>query len=343
MIATTLAPARNHCGSLISYDTRDIYTLDPPPLVYLAEGLIVAEALNLCVAREKTGKSMLALGLSLAMAKGLSYYAGLAIRNARVVYIDAENGVNETHRRIRCLSEMPVPPDRFQYLDQGASRFQLDHGHSTYDVLADVVDSYRPDVIVFDSFRSLWSGDENRPGAVASVLDPLRECLRSRGVAGLLLHHANASGDTRGTTAIQACAENITKLTLKNGVRSLRQTPSRFGEVLIRPVTFRILPRSADPLCPLDLVPTTAADTEDMRTQRDWITEVERLLLDGKARSGRQIARDLGVDPTHNGVRQAIQALSRRKAIVKKQDGWRLASVAEGVAGHADKSQNACK
>lgn len=333
-MASPLTPAHDHNGYLLSYATEDIYKLDPPLLSYLVEGLVVAEALNMCVAREKTGKSLLALGASLAMARGSSTYAGLHIQPGRVAYIDAENGVSETHRRIRRLSEMPVPPDHFTYLEQGSLRFQLDQPDAL-GVLEDVIDSYQPDLIVFDSFRSLWSGDENRPREVAAVLDPLREFLRGHGLAGLLLHHANASGDTRGTTAIQASAENITRLTrTKAGERSLLQLPSRFGEVLTHPAKFHIVSRDDSPMGPLDLVPTTdrPATSDAPPPQRDWAMAVEQLLVDGQARSGRRIASDLGVNATHRGVRTALDTLAEAGTIVRTNERWRLTSADGGVA-----------
>ena len=201
--------------------------------------LVVAEALNLLVAREKTGKSLLALGCSLPVARGAESYAGLTVSPGRVVYLDAENGVHESHRRIRRLSAMPIPPDQFTYLQHDAVPFQLD-APDAFEVLAEVVNEYRPDLIVLDSFRSLWSGEENHPGEVAAVLDPLRNFLRQQGVAGLLLHHENAKGGTRGCTGVTASVENIVKMTRSaNGGRQLDQLPSRFGEVLDQPYAFR--------------------------------------------------------------------------------------------------------
>ena len=321
----TLQPVRDHRAHLLAYDTKAIYTFDPPPLSYLVEGLVVREALNLCVAREKVGKSLLALGCSLAIAKGAERFAGLRVWRGRVVYIDAENGVNETHRRIRRLSEMPVPPERFRYLEQGPKRFQLD-GPGSLDLLAELIDEYEPDLIVFDSFRSLWSGDENRPIEVAAVLDPLRDFLRSQGVAGLLLHHANTSGDSRGTTGIGASVENIVKLSrLKSGERRLVQLPSRFGEVLDRPASFRIVPRDESPLGPLDLLPTSSPRASTQPEQRDLRLEIKRLLADGKPRSGRRIAQDLGFSATNKGVREVVKALDLEGVIVHRSDAWTLA------------------
>lgn len=195
-----LVPARDHRARLLAYDTEAIFTMDPPPLAYLAEGVIVRDALNLLVAREKVGKSILALGLALAIAKGEATYAGLRTQPGRVVYVDAENGIAETHRRIRRLSAMPAPADRFQYLGLGEEPFRLDDA-GAFDLLGEVIDAYAPDLVVLDSFRSLWAGDENNPREVARVLDPLRNFLRARSVAGLLLHHANARGDLEARPA----------------------------------------------------------------------------------------------------------------------------------------------
>src|SRR4051794_26645606 len=161
-----LLPARDHRARLLSYQTEDLFTLTPPPLSYLAEGVIVSDALNLLAAREKVGKSMLSLGLALAIAKGERSYAGLRVQPGRVVYIDAENGIGETPRRIRRLSEMPVPADNFRYLALGDQPFRLDDADAL-DVLDEVVAAYEPDLIVLDSFRSLWTGDENNPREVA--------------------------------------------------------------------------------------------------------------------------------------------------------------------------------
>jgi len=322
----TLLPSRYHRARLLAYDTEDIYKLDPLPLSYLVEGLVVREALNLCVAREKTGKSLLALGCGLAIAKGADSYAGLRVESGRVVYIDAENGVKETHRRIRRLSEMPVPPERFRYIELGPEPFQLDH-HDSLDVLEEIISSYEPDLIVLDSFRSLWSGDENRPRDVKQVLDPLRDFLRNHGVAGLLLHHANSGGDTRGTTGIAASVENITKLSRsKNGERTLVQLPSRFGEVLTQPIHFRIVPRDDSPLSPLDLLPSSKPATRTQPSEAlNLGQEIMRLLADGELRSARCVARDLGLSPTNNAVHREIKRLAAHGAIAEGTKGWRLA------------------
>jgi hypothetical protein len=334
MAAGYLAPVQDFDGAVLSYSTEAIYTLDPPPLAWLAEGVIVRGKLNLLVGREKLGKSILALGLALAIAKGEQSYAGLRTEPGIVVYIDAENGLDETARRIRRLSEMPVPPDHFQYQSVGDDPLKLDNDNAL-DVLAGVLDAYAPDLIVLDSFRSLWTGDENSPREVARVLDPLRDFLRDRGVAGLLLHHANAQGNLRGSTGIPASVENLCVLERgQDGGRKIKQLPSRFGEVLKRPVRFRIVERGDGPLAPIDLVPLGTDRRELERRSPDAPADqaeaILRLLSDGEPRSGRAIARGLGLHPTHRGVRRDVDRLVKLGAL--KRDADDRVTIARPVA-----------
>ena len=88
----------------------------------------------------------------------------------------------------------------------------------------------------------------------ARALDPLRNFLRDHGVTGLLLHHANQQGDTRGSTGIAASVENIVRLKrVTGGAIEVMQMPSRFGEVLpAAGITYRMVDRG-DRYCRLTL------------------------------------------------------------------------------------------
>jgi len=102
--------------------------------------------------------------------------------------------------------------------------------------LGRLLERSRPDLCILDSFRTLWGGEENSSGEVASALDPLRALLRDRDVAGVLIHHlGRRGGEYRGSSAIGASVENLLELARVEGDpdrrrRRLRNPRCRFEE-----------------------------------------------------------------------------------------------------------------
>lgn len=123
--------------------------------------------------------------------------AGIACEKGTVVYLDAENGEHEIHRRIHTLG---LPADGVSFYE--AAGFDLRQDLSEF---ADILHDLKPDMAVLDSFRSLTPGlDENDTKQTAAALDPLRRLAHESGVAILLIHHANKGGrDFRGASSIR--------------------------------------------------------------------------------------------------------------------------------------------
>ena len=76
-----------------------------------------------------------------------------------------------------------------------------------------LVEHHRPDLLLLDSFRSLWRGDERDEAEIAEALYPVSALAHDRGIALSLTHHAKKSGeDYRGSTAIGAVPDWIVML-----------------------------------------------------------------------------------------------------------------------------------
>ena len=82
------------------------------------------------------------------------------------------------------------------------------------DSLEGLIREHHPALVVLDSFRALWTGDENDTGDVTQALAPLQALLRQCGVGGLLLHHVGKrqQSNYRGSSAIAANCELIYRL-----------------------------------------------------------------------------------------------------------------------------------
>lgn len=194
------ARARDAPEALRVLDVAEMVRTMPPPVPWVIEGIAVEGALTLISGKEGEGKSLLAMSLAVGVALGEDV-AGVACKRRRVLIVDAENGPYEIHRRVHTLG---LPAEGVTVVE--ADGYNLGRDLAALEELIAKVD---PGLVILDSFRSLWpTGEENDSGAVSPVLDGLRNMLRRRRVAGLLLHHVSRAGnDYRGTSAIGAAIE----------------------------------------------------------------------------------------------------------------------------------------
>jgi hypothetical protein len=188
-------------GKLRRVDVARMVREDPPPVPWVIEGLVVRGALTILNGREGEGKSLLTMALAAGVALG-EQQAGMNCRAGRVLIVDLENGAHEIHRRVHALG---LPGTVTMYEGTDGKRFDLRTDLRDLDGL---LAQHQPDLLVLDSFRSSWAGEENDAGEVAKVLDPLRNLVRRRGAGTILLHHSGkGSGTYRGSSAIGASCE----------------------------------------------------------------------------------------------------------------------------------------
>jgi RecA-family ATPase len=205
--------------SLRVLDVSAMVETAPPAIPWVIEGLAIERTLTLLSGKEGEGKSLLSMGLAAGVAQG-EEVAGLTCRRRNVLVIDAENGEYEIHRRVRALG---LPGERITLVE--AIDFHLGRDLARLEAL---IAEHKPGLVILDSFRSLWpGGDENDSAAAAAVLDPLRNLLRRRGPAGILLHHVSRSGnDYRGNSAIGASIELGFRLSRHQGDPEARERRS---------------------------------------------------------------------------------------------------------------------
>lgn len=175
---------------------------DPPEVPWVIDGLVVRGTLTILNGREGEGKSLLAMALAAGVALGETQ-AGMDCHPGKVLIVDTENGSYETHRRVHALG---LPATVEVYEPDDGQRFDL---RSDLGDLDRLLAAHRPDLLILDSFRTLWGGEENDSGEVAKVLDPLRNLVRKHKAGTILLHHSGKAtgGSYRGSSAIGASAE----------------------------------------------------------------------------------------------------------------------------------------
>lgn len=199
-------------AELTRLDVPEMLRTDPRPVPWVIEGFAARGMLTMLAGREGGGKSMWSQAITDAVAAGESV-AGMHVPQAgRVAIIDAENGREEIHRRVKALSmggQLGIDakaPERISVYD--AEGFDLLRHMGE---IRDMLRLERPALFILDSFRSLWSGSEYSR-QVAATLNELRALLRRYDCAGVLLHHGVKSDRkmiVRGSTMMLGCPEAI--------------------------------------------------------------------------------------------------------------------------------------
>jgi len=179
--------------------SADIWTLselrtasfpEPEPIVdgLLHEGETVA-----IVGRPKVGKSRLCQQLALCVTRGQAFLDLKVKRPRRVLYLDFENRPAGIRRNLCKLAEPDArgderlvvysPETLSENLVSLAQKRGLEH-------LAELVDRFRPDLLIIDPWRLFLAGDENKAEVVGHALAVLSEVRRRRpALAVLIVHH----------------------------------------------------------------------------------------------------------------------------------------------------------
>jgi len=172
-------------------DASAMLSQAPEEVPWVVAPILARGMLTLFAGREGEGKSMFAAALACSVASGEPLAGYVPASKGKVLYLDAENGVQETHRRLRALgfagalgTTDPQAPKRIAVYE--ARGFDLATDSAELERLLMVE---RPTLLVVDSLQSVYFGSEYSI-RVAKVLDNLRRLLQTYDCAGLLIHHS---------------------------------------------------------------------------------------------------------------------------------------------------------
>jgi AAA domain len=311
-------------------DTRTLATTEPEPLDWLADGVFCRGKLTLFGGREKRGKSLVQLLLAVKMCSGGGDVAGIPVKPGRVLLVDAENGEREIHRRLRAIGLEPEYADELVIAE--ARGVDLRHDLDEIAELAAGVD-----LVLLDSFRALWRGDERDEAEVAAALDPVRDLAHDTDTAVSMTHHAQKGGDEyRGSTAIGASIEWAVML------ERVHDDPNKTRRRLVNPLA-RFAPERPDRWLtvrsegddgPVWLDTADAFVREREAPARDEIEAAITAMVreprshgvkgDGSVAPSwtfADFARALGRDPKDNTVKRAVRRLAERGELYRNPAG----------------------
>ena len=179
----------------------DIWDTDYHPIEWAIADMIPMRKKTVAVGDFEAGKSYLYLGAALSLASGKPDYLGFKIQKQRkVLYVDLENGKDETIKRIKDLT-IGHNIDKENCKDTLRLVTKPGDFSDVFTMIVGQTESFKPDVIIIDNLYQL-SGASNI--ADADKIKPLLakvENLRSNSEAAIvLIHHFNKNTQEQGIT-----------------------------------------------------------------------------------------------------------------------------------------------
>lgn len=198
---------------------------EPIPVEWIVEGFVARGFLTMLAGEPGAGKSMLTQTISVALANGAEAVAGMRLVHgktsravvdyddeepvftdaSRALTLDAENGANLIQERAHGMGLDRANVDN--YTVAASDGFDIYKDRAVLDgILADYRDSGAPvDMLVIDSWTSMWFGNENVVEQVQACLKHLNDLAARFSMGILLIHHTDKDGESyRGSSAIAA-------------------------------------------------------------------------------------------------------------------------------------------
>tara|TARA_Y100000310_G_scaffold337985_1_gene426435 strand:- start:370 stop:1320 length:951 start_codon:yes stop_codon:yes gene_type:complete len=172
------------------YESAELLGLELGDVPYLVPGILAREDKIVCVAKEKTGKSLLAQQLASCVAGGHAFLGHApAAGDHRVLYVSGEGSPWTWQSRARRMGYcLPVPEDRLWYWQTSMARLNTPRGLSNLTEKAAIV---RPDLTIIDPIYTSIAGsmkDDETAIAYVQNINAYQEATQS---AVLLTHHAH--------------------------------------------------------------------------------------------------------------------------------------------------------
>lgn len=313
------APDRTTIGRPL--DVERMLREPPPEVLWRVHNFIPSGSLVMVFGEPGCGKSLLSATLGAASVRGDSL-AGMTTAEGPVLYIDAENGEYEIHRRVRSLD---IPDAGFHLRDGEAVDIAADA-----DALRADIEKTGARLVVLDSLRALAPKlDENDPKSCEATLAPLRRLAHDTGAAIVVIHHARkGNGEYRGSTALLAALDAAFALARVEGDpdKARRRLACRKMRVAQEPEDrwLRIVAEGGavlvEPAEPFDGTATSAPVVGELRAQ------VMGALPEGESLKLADVARAVDRHPKDGSVRNAVGSLVDEGVVLRGNDKrYRLA------------------
>ena len=209
---------------------KDFLSINLPPQKHYINPWLKENSITLISGWRGVGKTWLAISLLDAVVKGKPFGPWQCESPVPCLFLDGEMSANDLQERGRNLHFSDSKAPLYIYSSAWSNELGLARPHLTNrqwrQAIKNILINRKVRLVVFDNLASLASGiDENSK----RDWDPINQFLldlRFNGIASVLLHHTNKSGDQRGTSGRE---DNIdVSITLKKPQNYVAEDGARF-------------------------------------------------------------------------------------------------------------------
>lgn len=227
---------------ILTTHTRRLHTPslvndEPAPIDWIWEDFIAPGTLNMLHGEGGLGKSFIALKIAeqLVDHKPEPVF-GKNINPGGVIILDGENAESQIHRRIHYTS-IPADANLNVYIATDVILGLEEQTEAYFDHLDQ---THHPKLVIIDSQRALWAGDEKEQAEAGRMLRRFARYVEQKTFGVLMIHHDNRGGDYSGSSdinaAITGCRIHIKRHTDKDkpNARILTQPKNRIAPEMPR-------------------------------------------------------------------------------------------------------------
>ncbi|MDB9884180.1 AAA family ATPase [Candidatus Marinimicrobia bacterium] len=177
----------------------DIFNHNPKPVEWVIKDLIPKRKKTLSVGDYEAGKSFINMGAALSIATGQSKYLGFEIpKQLRVLYVDLENGEDETYRRIESLAKgfgiSPSQTDGYLSVITKPGDFS-----DRFTLITAETEMFNPEVIFIDNLYQLSGySDISDNNKIKSLLADVETLRSNNDTAIVMIHHFKKNTEEQG-------------------------------------------------------------------------------------------------------------------------------------------------
>jgi hypothetical protein len=209
------------------YSGPDYLALPRDPQKWIIKGLIQVGGLTNVYGKPKTGKSFLTMGMGLAIANGEPEWNGFEVmKHGPVAYLQIDTPREEWADRMGKLTAAGYDITNLHTADMNSVPYPFDVlGEGHFRKLQSAMERLRPVMVVIDTLRESFSGDENDSNTMRNVIANLVAACRPSAI--VLLSHARKDGvmhtvggedmmdDNRGSSYVPGRMDTIIRMSPK--------------------------------------------------------------------------------------------------------------------------------
>ncbi len=310
---------------------------------FLVDGLLVENKVHMIFAEPGTIKTWTAIDLAAAVSGGHLWLNERQTIQGTVLYVDFEDGEYEFHRRIRILTDGEDRPNLWYLYAPGPL-----NEWTVWERLISLQKQHNISFLVIDTLAGATPGVDENDRNAATPLQFAGRFTEATPATVLFLHHANRSGDIRGTSAFKANVDVLFRLDSTkdaDGVHKAKLVCAKSGQKKVPTISLELsdagLKQSEPPAKPEG---ETGGEAEkgDRRTLQELKAEVLLTIEQHGPFASKEMIRGI-VKAKATSVSAVMAELEAAGDIVKTEEGWirdserlRKERIREVVRSHPD-------